>query len=76
MPWQSHGYHLQVIGFWLVLVVVAALVVIALRGGVWFPKRNGPGDSPETILKRRYALGEIDRETFQRMLRDVQQKTP
>lgn len=36
--------------------------------------RGGADVSPEEILKRRYAKGEIDRDTYQRMLADVERR--
>lgn len=38
-----------------------------MRGG---PK-NGSSESPEQILERPYAKGEIDRATYQRMLTEL-----
>jgi uncharacterized membrane protein len=32
---------------------------------------NGRPDSPERIAKKRYAQGEIDRDTFLRIVRDL-----
>jgi putative membrane protein len=61
MGWMGFG--------WIFGVALVALVVWALvRTG------GAPGntrESPEQILKRRYASGEIDRETYQRMLSDL-----
>jgi uncharacterized membrane protein len=34
-------------------------------------KRVRGGESPEEIVKRRYAEGEIDRETYERMVGDL-----
>ena len=52
--------------FWLVLLAVIVLLVVRLLPG------SGPGagaprpDSPEEILDRRFAQGEIDLETYQK----------
>lgn len=54
-------------------LLIAALVVLA----VWAVARGAPrgstgsDDAPREILRRRYAKGEIDRETYERMLRDL-----
>ena len=50
-------------------------MLIAMLGSTLIRSGRGPmtaaRESPEDILKRRYAAGEIDRETFQRMLTDL-----
>lgn len=58
-------------GIWWILgaVLVAMLMSTMLRSGRG--PMMGPRESPEDILKRRYAGGEIDRETFQKMLADL-----
>lgn len=52
--------------WWILGIALVAAVVWALlrarRGSI-----VGPPESPEEILKRRYAKGEIDRETYERM---------
>ena len=57
---------------WLVVIVVVVWVAARAIGG---RSRVGSGslrdDSPEAILKRRYARGEIDREEYDRRLSDV-----
>lgn len=58
--------------FWLVLLVVFAW-------GFWaFARRSGWGDRPlagedpaETMLRQRYARGEIDEATYRRMLEEL-----
>jgi putative membrane protein len=71
--------------FWLMflvtIVLVAAIVVavvFALRGwtvgdqtGQGSPRSTPDGASPKDILKRRYAVGEIDREEFLQRLSDL-----
>jgi putative membrane protein len=59
---------------WFLPLALLAAIFMALIG----PRRRGeePGsatrqDSPEAILKRRYAKGEINREEYQRMLEDL-----
>lgn len=60
--------------FWLAIIV----------GGIWllasiFPKmdsssrdRFNPNDNPLTILKRRYARGELSKEEFEAIRRDLE----
>ncbi|MBI5137524.1 MAG: SHOCT domain-containing protein [Nitrospirae bacterium] len=57
------------------LVVVAVVVVLLVRwvGGPW-SGTPPPGRTPMEILKARYAAGEIDRETFERMRRDLEER--
>jgi len=61
------------------------LWVLLLAGLVWLVARLSSGamaasatrfESPLDILKRRYAAGEIDAETFSRMRNDLQQAGP
>lgn len=62
-------------GWWMVLWWVAGIIVLVLlvrlvagsTGG--FSRRDD--ETPEQILKRRYAKGEIDSEEYQRRLADL-----
>ena len=62
-------------GWWMVLWWVAGIVVLVLlvrlvagtAGG--FSTRSD--ETPEQILKRRYAKGEIEREEYQRSLEEL-----
>lgn len=63
------------------MVIWWVVIVALLAAAAWFianqARRGGGGggvrmdESPEQVLKRRYARGEIDRESYQRMLEDV-----
>ncbi|MGH2609428.1 MAG: SHOCT domain-containing protein [Tepidiformaceae bacterium] len=56
--------------FWVLLFVgIAALVAWVTAGG----QRNAqpPRDSALEVLRERYARGEIDREEFERMRKDL-----
>lgn len=53
--------------FWLAIVPVAVWLVAKGIGGGGGSRE----DSPETILKRRYAHGGIDREEYERRLTDL-----
>ena len=57
--------------FWWILgaLLIASVVWALLRIGGG--STNGPRESPEEILKRRYASGELDRETYERMRTDL-----
>jgi putative membrane protein len=52
------------------------LAVVLIVAYVWWSARRGgrqdpAQESPEGILKRRYARGEIDREEYERRLSDL-----
>ena len=57
--------------WWLLGLGLLVLVVWAIAraaGGQAAPRQD---ESPETILKRRYARGEIDRDEYERRLSDL-----
>jgi uncharacterized membrane protein len=47
---------------WVAILVVAIVLVGRSRGGP---------ESPENVLKRRYASGEINRDQYDQMLQDL-----
>lgn len=70
MGWGWHGWHMG----WMAILWIAIIVLV-----VWVIARSGtasnlptqPREPPETILKRRYASGEISQEDYQRMLNEI-----
>jgi uncharacterized membrane protein len=56
-----------VVGFGLVVLVLLVWLIAKAVGG------TSRDDTPEQILKRRYAKGEIDHDEYQRRLEDVRQ---
>lgn len=67
------GMGLLWILFWILII---AGVVLIVR---WLTARDGQGkaspvESPLDILKKRYAKGDIDRETFEKMKQDIEAK--
>ena len=56
--------------FWIALIVLIVWAVAAL-----FPRGRerdgGPAETPQEILDRRYARGEIDAETYRSMREDL-----
>lgn len=70
MQWMNHfwGNGPGMILFW-IIVIAGIAVLVRMRAG-----RPGTRDGSESaleILKRRYARGEISREEFDRMKRDI-----
>lgn len=79
MHWWDGGWQMMgwMGGWWLIGAALIAVLVWALlrtAGGSRAATREGP--EPEEIVKRRYARGEIDRETFQRMVTDLTARPP
>jgi putative membrane protein len=71
-PYGSMGW----MGFWMAFWWISGIAVLLLL--VWVITRTaGSGssgrtdDTPEQILKRRYARGELDRDDYERRLSDV-----
>jgi putative membrane protein len=62
-------------GSWMALWWVGGIVILVLL--VWLLARAADGsrrvgeETPEQVLKRRYAKGEIEREEYQRRLEDL-----
>ena len=61
-------------GPWMALWWIVGLAVLILL--IWTVARAGGSsaraeDTPEGVLKRRYARGEIDREDYERRLEDL-----
>jgi putative membrane protein len=68
--WNGDG-HMGWMGIWWILgAAVLPVVVWALLKSARRPTA-GRGESPEDIVERRYANGEIDQEIYQRMLTDL-----
>lgn len=63
-------------GLWMALValILIAVLVLAVLSSVWLLRRlrNGddraPRETPQELLRRRYAAGEIDDAEFERRL--------
>jgi len=68
--WMGGGMWFFSILFWVVIIAGVVFIVKSMM------ERNKDetsySESPLEILKKRYAKGEIDRETFERMKRDVE----
>lgn len=73
MHWHGHWVSWPVMGlFWiLVIAIVIAAIVWAVRSGTDSSRGKPQGESPEEVLKRRYARGEISREEYEQTLSDL-----
>ena len=61
---------------WVFWIIIIALIIGVVRPRHWYWRQwpYGPGYPPETpldILKKRYAKGEISKEDFDRMKKDL-----
>ncbi len=70
--WPGYGDHMGWMGLWWVVgAVLLLLLVWAVARASGLPGPSRTEEPPETILKRRYARGDIDREEFERRLTDL-----
>jgi uncharacterized membrane protein len=58
-------------GVWWVLAAAAFAFVLWVMIASARGSTNGRTDSPERIAKKRYAQGEIDSDTFQKIIHDL-----
>jgi len=68
MPWGFGGGMGWMMAWWWVfwILVIAGVIWILARSGAG--RGAGQEESPETILKRRYARGEISHEEYEQRL--------
>ena len=73
--WPGYGLDMGWMGFWMAFWWIGGLAILMLL--VWFVARAAAGPSarieetPEQILKRRYARGDISREEYDERLADL-----
>jgi putative membrane protein len=67
--WMALGWIMMMVFWALVIVGVVALVKYASIRSL--PRVAGSADSPLEILRRRYATGQLTKEQFEEMKRDV-----
>lgn len=82
-PWMMGYPYYGFGGFWWMWIIMAAFWILVIGGVVWLvvwlsrqgaPAGPGPGPGPTRaidILRERYARGEISREEYERMRRDL-----
>ena len=69
MPyWFDGGHMIWMALWWLIGIGLFVLLLGVLFGAI---RSFQPDQSPERILKRRYAAGEIDTEEFERRLAEL-----
>ena len=75
MPWNHMGWngwwHMGCAGLTGIIVVLVVLVLLVVGVSGSNRKPEACSDSPEEILKRRYARGEIGKEEYDRKLVDL-----
>lgn len=72
-PWaigMGFGW-LAMIAFWAAVILGIVLLVRWVVGAAPQETTGPRGEEPLTILRRRYATGEIDQETYERMKREL-----
>ncbi|MFW6078537.1 MAG: SHOCT domain-containing protein [Gemmatimonadota bacterium] len=57
--------------FWVAVIALVVWLIVRLTRGGGAAGGAARGDRAEEILRERYARGEIDRESFERMLDDL-----
>lgn len=76
MHWGFGEEHMGGMWIWWIWWILGAALIAAVGFAVIRTVRgamNTTTESPEQILERRYAKGELDLETYERMLRDLKQ---
>jgi putative membrane protein len=68
--YPNYWWHMGWMWLFWILVIVAIIWLFRAFAG---PGRGGgePRESPEQILKQRYARGEIDKDEYERRLSDL-----
>ena len=70
--WSGYGDHVGFMSLWWLLgIVLIVLLVWAISRGAGPAGLGTREESPEAILKRRYARGEVDRDEYERRLSDL-----
>lgn len=72
MQW-TESWHM---GFMWVLLAILLMAVLLMLMRFLGRAAGDRIESPEQILRRRYAAGEIDEETYHRMLGELSRKLP
>lgn len=67
--WMIGGWAMMVV-FW-GLAIFGIVVLVRYLGGASGPSCSARAETPLEVLRRRYAAGELTKEQFEQMKRDV-----
>ena len=71
-PGSAWGYMGYGAGMWIIFLILVGIIVFFMwRGDKGGAFRGGTKETPLEILERRYASGEITKEKFEEMKRDL-----
>jgi putative membrane protein len=66
------GKGLIVVGWLIVILILAGLAALAVWTFKWFPKQSAPKKQDQIdIARKQYAKGEITKEQFERIKKDL-----
>jgi len=65
------GMMILITIFWIIGLALLVWLIYRLFGGIRGAGRRPEDGQAEEILRKRFARGEIDRETYERMLEDL-----
>jgi putative membrane protein len=71
MKWRKIYGGGVVVMIWFLIIVVVALIIYIIVMAQKSAAKGGQQESPLDIAKRRYAQGEISKEEFERIKRDL-----
>lgn len=69
MPWGPMHYGFGGIVLWLVVAAIVAVIIVAIVGGSKTSAEDR--ETPLELLKRRYAKGEISKQEFDKIKKDI-----
>ena len=74
--WSWHVWMFPMVMpiFWLVIIGLCLYFIFGRKRSsrTWLPGRSPEGETALDILKKRYAKGEISKDEFEQMKRDIQ----
>lgn len=70
MGWYGAGWGWMVLG-WISMTLFWVLVIVGVVALVRAATRGGQSESALDILRKRYAAGELTKEQFEQMKRDL-----